>query len=96
MPEPRSIGPVNPSWSARSGDTVPMPTVRCFQIRLSVRRVSYSSTQPGKRSMKRSMKSRSEPSRARLRRWVSRSPRRGDAVCFGISSGRSRYTPPGR
>src|SRR5260363_6573 len=48
-PEPRSIGPVKPSCSARSGDTAPMPTKRCFQIRLSVSNVSYSSTQVGKR-----------------------------------------------
>jgi hypothetical protein len=33
---------------ARSGVTTPIPTVRCFQIRLSVSRVSYSSTSPGK------------------------------------------------
>jgi hypothetical protein len=39
-PEPRSIGPVNPRFKARSGVTTPMPTVRCFQIRLSVSRVS--------------------------------------------------------
>ncbi len=29
---------------ARSGVTTPMPTVRCFQMRLSVSSVSYSST----------------------------------------------------
>ena len=29
---------------ARSGDTTPIPTVRCFQMRLSVSSVSYSST----------------------------------------------------
>jgi hypothetical protein len=40
MPEPRSIGPVNPSASARSGETTPMPTVRCFQMRFSVSSVS--------------------------------------------------------
>jgi len=43
-PEPRSIGPVKPSASARSGDTAPMLTVLCFQMRLSVSSVSYSST----------------------------------------------------
>ena len=46
MPEPRSIGPVKPRFSARSGVTTPMPTVRCFQMRLSVSSVSYSSTLP--------------------------------------------------
>ena len=40
MPEPRSIGPVKPRFSARSGETTPMPTVRCFQMRLSVSSVS--------------------------------------------------------
>ena len=44
MPEPRSIGPVKPRFSARSGVTTPMPTVRCFQMRFSVSSVSYSST----------------------------------------------------
>jgi hypothetical protein len=44
MPEPRSMGPVKPRLSARSGVTTPMPTVRCFQMRLSVSSVSYSST----------------------------------------------------
>ncbi len=38
------MGPVNPSASARSGVTTPIPTVRCFQIRFSVSSVSYSST----------------------------------------------------
>ena len=50
MPEPRSIGPVKPSCIARSGVTTPMFTVRCFQMRLSVSSVSYSSTQAGKRA----------------------------------------------
>jgi hypothetical protein len=49
---------------ARSGDTTPMFTVRCFQMRLSVSSVSYSSTQAGKRLVKSSMKSSSEPERA--------------------------------
>ena len=49
MPEPRSMGPEKPSCMARSGVTTPMFTVRCFQMRLSVSSVSYSSTQAGKR-----------------------------------------------
>ena len=49
MPDPRSIGPVKPICRARSGDTTPMPTRRCFQMRLSVSSVSYSSTYFGKR-----------------------------------------------
>jgi hypothetical protein len=61
MPEPRSIGPVKPRFSARSGVTTPMPTVRCFQMRLSVSRVSYSSTQLREALVKSSMKSSSEP-----------------------------------
>ena len=40
MPEPRSIGPENPSCMARSGLTTAMLTVRCFQMRLSVSSVS--------------------------------------------------------
>jgi len=40
MPEPRSMGPEKPSCIARSGDTTPMLTVRCFQMRLSVSSVS--------------------------------------------------------
>jgi hypothetical protein len=39
-PEPRSIGPVKPSAMARSAETTPIPTVRCFQIRFSVSSVS--------------------------------------------------------
>ena len=38
------MAPVKPMLSARSGVTTPMPTVRCFQMRLSVSSVSYSST----------------------------------------------------
>ena len=34
------MGPVKPSACARSGVTTPMPTVRCFQMRLSVSSVS--------------------------------------------------------
>ncbi|MNC85611.1 hypothetical protein D3C83_12210 [compost metagenome] len=96
MPEPRSIGPVKPSASARSGETTPMPTVRCFQMRLSVSSVSYSSTYCGNRSVKSSMKSSRDPCRF----WLS--PRTADslwirvAVYCGIRSGRSRKTPPGR
>ena len=39
MPE-RAASPVKPSAAARSGVTTPMPTVRCFQMRLSVSSVS--------------------------------------------------------
>ena len=46
---------------ARSGVTTPTPTKRCFQIRLSVSRVSYSSTYFGKRWVKSSRKSSNEP-----------------------------------
>jgi hypothetical protein len=73
-----------------------MFTVRCFQMRLSVSRVSYSSTQAGKRRVKSSMKSSSEPERASLRRSASFFERQREAWYFGISAGRSRYTPPGR
>ncbi len=41
------MAPVRPICNARSGVTTPMPTVRCFQMRLSVSKVSYSSTQLG-------------------------------------------------
>ena len=61
MPEPRSMAPVKPSAIARSGVTTPMFTVRCFQMRLSVSSVSYSSTHAGKRATNASMKSSSEP-----------------------------------
>ena len=44
-----------------------MPTVRCFQMRLSVSRVSYSSTRFGNSLVKSSRKSSSEPSRAALK-----------------------------
>ena len=81
---------------ARSGDTTPMPTVRCFQIRLSVRSVSYSSTYFGKRPVKSSMKSSTEPWRLRLSSRTSASPRMLEGVYWGMRSGRSRYTPPGR
>ena len=40
MPEPRSIGAGEAQACARSGVTTPMPTVRCFQMRLSVSSVS--------------------------------------------------------
>ena len=67
MPEPRSIGPVNAIAFARSGVTMPTPTRRCFQMRLSVSSVSYSSTYFGKRLLKSSMKSSSEPWRLSFR-----------------------------
>jgi hypothetical protein len=38
------MAPLKPSCRARSGLTTPMPTVRCFQIRLSVSSVWYSSS----------------------------------------------------
>ena len=77
-PEPRSIGPVKPSCIARSGVTTPTPTVRCFQILLSVSRVSVFIDQPlGTGQMKSSMKSSSEPSRAALRRFARRYCRTG-------------------
>ena len=96
MPEPRSIGPVKPRFNARSGVTTPMLTVRCFQMRLSVSSVSYSSTQAGKRSVKSSMKSSSVPERRSFRRSISFWLRKRDGWYFGKESGRSRYTPPGR
>ena len=37
------------------GETTPMPTVRCFQMRFSVSRVSYSSTRLGNLAQKSSM-----------------------------------------
>ncbi|MNT59744.1 hypothetical protein D3C72_1972770 [compost metagenome] len=90
------MGPVMPRLSARSGGTTPMPTVRCFQMRLSVSRVSYSSTQAGKRFVKSSMKSSSEP----LRFWFMASRALAFLILLtlycGMESGRSRYTPPGR
>jgi hypothetical protein len=43
------MAPVKPIAFASSGVTTPMPTVRCFQMRLSVSRVSYSSTYLTKR-----------------------------------------------
>ena len=60
MPDPRSIGPEKPMFFARSGETTPMPTVRCFQMRFSVSSVSYSSTRPGNLRQKSSMKSNME------------------------------------
>src|SRR5260370_1071301 len=57
------MGPENPSCLARSGVTTPMFTVRCFQMRLSVSRVSYSSMQAGKRLTKSAMKSSKPPER---------------------------------
>ena len=91
MPEPRSIGPVKPSCSARSGVTTPMLTVRCFQMRLSVSSVSYSSTQAGKRSVKSSMKSSSEPGARLVPALRRRSAlRHFEAWYCGIVSGRSR------
>lgn len=90
MPEPRSIGPVRPFCSARSGVTTPMPTRRCFQMRLSVSSVSYSSTYFGKRSVNASMKSSSEPERVSLSAASAFSLRTLDALNFGIVSGRSR------
>jgi hypothetical protein len=73
-----------------------MLTVRCFQIRLSVSSVSYSSTRAGKRFVKSSMKSSSEPLRASLRRSSSLASRFADAWYFGIELGKSSRTPPGR
>ena len=67
-----------------------MLTVRCFQMRLSVSSVSYSSTQPGKRSVKDSMKSSSDPSRVRLSSARFLSLRCGEGWCRGIWAGRSR------
>ncbi len=67
-----------------------MFTVRCFQIRLSVSSVSYSSTQAGKRRVKSSMKSSSEPARASLSRSISLRLRKREGWYFGIDSGRSR------
>ncbi|MCY1299855.1 hypothetical protein D9M68_797840 [compost metagenome] len=90
MPEPRSIGPVKPICSARSGLTTPMSTRRCFQIRLSVSSVSYSSTYFGKRLVKSSMKSSSEPERASFITLMARSLWIFEARYCGIVSGRSR------
>jgi len=84
------MGPEKPSCRARSGDTTPMPTVRCFQMRLSVSSVSYSSTNLGKRSVKSSRKSSSEPLRAALRRSASRGLRIWLGWYSGILPGRSR------
>ena len=52
MPEPRSITPVIDQALACSGLITPMPTVRCFQMRLSVNSVSYSSTRLGNSRVK--------------------------------------------
>ena len=68
MPEPRNIAPEKPRFFARSGVTTPMSTVRCFQMRLSVRSVSYSSTNLGKRLVKSSMKLSKEPERPSFKR----------------------------
>ena len=77
-------------------DTMPMSTVRCFQMRLSVSRVSYSSTQAGKRLAKSSMKSSMLPWRLAFSSRHSFSLRHFEASYCGMRSGRSRYTPPGR
>ncbi len=87
---------MKPRLSARSGVTTPMFTVRCFQMRLSVSSVSYSSTQAGKRAVKSSMKSSNVPERFSFRRSASFCDFQRDDWYFGIVSGRSRYTPPGR
>ncbi len=90
------MGPEKPSCIARSGLTTPILTVRCFQMRLSVSKVSYSSTHLGNLAVKASMKSSSEPARAWLSRSTSFCVRQRDGKYFGMASGRSRYTPPGR
>ncbi len=90
------MGPVKPSASARSGDTTPTSTRRCFQMRLSVSRTSYSSTQAGKRLVKSSMKSSREPERDSFIARSSLSERYLEPLYCGMLSGRSRYTPPGR
>ncbi|MNZ99887.1 hypothetical protein D3C78_1192300 [compost metagenome] len=90
MPEPRSMGPVMPRFSARSGVTTPMPTVRCFQMRLSVSRVSYSSTHLGKRWVKSSMKSSSEPWRLRFRPSMALAFLTLLTLYWAMLSGRSR------
>ena len=90
MPEPRSMGPVKPMFLARSGDTTPMPTVRCFQIRLSVSKVSYSSTYLGKRLVKSSMKSSKEPWRFSFKRAMVRAFLILLTWYCGMVSGRSR------
>ena len=87
---------MNPRFSARSGVTTPMFTVRCFQIRLSVSSVSYSSTQAGNRSVKSAMKSSIVPERLSFSRSTSLRLFQRDSWYFGIESGRSRNTPPGR
>ncbi len=89
------MGPEKPSCMARSGVTTPMFTVRCFQMRLSVSRVSYSSMQAGKRFTKSAMKSSRPPERRSLRRSTSFLLRHSECWYLGMDSGRSRYTPPG-
>ena len=89
-PLPRSMGPVKPRLSARSGVTTPMPTVRCFQMRLSVSKVSYSSTYFGKRLVKSSMKSSKLPDRASFSALIAFSFLMRLGLYCGIESGRSR------
>ncbi|MNV75382.1 hypothetical protein D3C71_1686640 [compost metagenome] len=90
MPEPRSITPVMPQACASSGVTTPMPTVRCFQMRLSVSRVSYSSTRLGNSTVKFSRKSSSDPSREALRFFRALPLCQRDSLYLGMRSGRSR------
>src|SRR5260370_36873997 len=73
-----------------------MLTVLCFQMRLSVSSVSYSSTHFGKRRVKSSMKSRSDPWRVSFSFFTRPPLFYFEAWDWGIVSGRSRYTPPGR
>ena len=95
-PEPRSITPVKPFCKARSGDTTPMPTVRCFQMRLSVSSVSSVSIFLGKRSQNASIKSSILPSRDALSSFNTFALRYLLVSYLGIKSGKSRYTPPTR
>ena len=83
-------GPVRPKLSARSGAITPMPTVRCFQMRLSVSRTSYSSMRPGKRLVKSSMKSSNEPCRLAFKASSALALRILLGRYWGMLSGRSR------
>jgi hypothetical protein len=84
------MGPVMPKLSARSGVTTPIPTVRCFQMRLSVSSVWYSSSSLGKRWVKLSMKSSKEPWRFSFMRAMALALRILLTVYCGMLSGRSR------
>ncbi len=68
------------------------PTVRCFQMRLSVNKVSYSSTHLGKRSVKSQIKSSKEPSRFAFIFSTSFSLCQREGLYCGMLSGKSRYT----